>query len=362
MVALDDDPAAVEATRANARANGVGIDVRLADCLRDPLPETALAVANIGAAAVAPLAQPRARGAPDRVGLPRGRPHRDTGPPQRRAARARRVGRGRARAAGYPTTTVKVSVCSSSSLLQPQRCDQSRHRAMTSRGRRAYSMVAVATFSARFLGCKVSHTDVQEVRERLLADGHVETELAEVAVIGTCCVTREAVAKSRKAARRAAGSAQRVYLTGCAASLPGRLRRPPGERRGRRAPERAYARVRRGAARHVRLRDAGHRPRPGPRVREGAGRLRLRLLVLRDPAGARRAAEPPRRPGARRDPPPGRAGPPRGRADRDQPRLLPRPRGRARPRRASCARPGRRRGSRGCGSRPSRSTTSRRRS
>ena len=79
----------------------------------------------------------------------------------------------------------------------------------------------MATFSARFLGCKVSHTDVQEVRERLLADGHVESELAEVAVIGTCCVTREAVRKSRKAARRAAGSAQRVYLTGCAASLPG---------------------------------------------------------------------------------------------------------------------------------------------
>ncbi len=82
-------------------------------------------------------------------------------------------------------------------------------------------MVAVATFSARFLGCKVSHADVQEVRERLLADGHAETELAEVAVIGTCCVTREAVAKSRRAARRAADSARRVYLTGCAASLPG---------------------------------------------------------------------------------------------------------------------------------------------
>ena len=29
----------------------------------------------------------------------------------------------------------------------------------------------MATFSVRFLGCKVSHTDAHEVRERLLRDG-----------------------------------------------------------------------------------------------------------------------------------------------------------------------------------------------
>lgn len=86
----------------------------------------------------------------------------------------------------------------------------------------------MATFTARFLGCKVSHADVQEIRERLLAAGHVEAERADVAVIGTCCVTREAVAKSRKEARRAAGSAGRVYLTGCAANLPGALGGLPG--------------------------------------------------------------------------------------------------------------------------------------
>src|SRR6266540_363952 len=33
----------------------------------------------------------------------------------------------------------------------------------------------MTTFSVRFLGCKVSHTDVHDVRERLLRDGHVET-------------------------------------------------------------------------------------------------------------------------------------------------------------------------------------------
>ncbi|MCC6223920.1 MAG: 50S ribosomal protein L11 methyltransferase [Thermoleophilia bacterium] len=57
VVALDDDPVAVEAARANASANAVEVEVRLADCLRDPLPGTELAVANIGAGAVAPLAE-----------------------------------------------------------------------------------------------------------------------------------------------------------------------------------------------------------------------------------------------------------------------------------------------------------------
>src|SRR5262245_19346679 len=80
----------------------------------------------------------------------------------------------------------------------------------------------MARFSADFLGCKVSHADAQEIRECLLAEGHVENALdPDVAVISTCCVTREAVAKSRKAARQAARSAGRVYLTGCAANLPG---------------------------------------------------------------------------------------------------------------------------------------------
>jgi tRNA A37 methylthiotransferase MiaB len=32
----------------------------------------------------------------------------------------------------------------------------------------------MATFSVRFLGCKVSHSDAQALRERLIADGHEE--------------------------------------------------------------------------------------------------------------------------------------------------------------------------------------------
>src|SRR5215467_855782 len=73
-------------------------------------------------------------------------------------------------------------------------------------------------FSIRFLGCKVSHTDAHEIREALLADGHVEGG-TEVAVVNTCCVTHEAVRKSRQAASRAARTHRRVYVTGCAANF-----------------------------------------------------------------------------------------------------------------------------------------------
>ena len=79
----------------------------------------------------------------------------------------------------------------------------------------------MATFSVRFLGCKVSQTDAQEIRERLVSDGHVEADAPDVAVVNTCCVTHEAVRKSRRAVRRAARTASRVYVTGCAANLAG---------------------------------------------------------------------------------------------------------------------------------------------
>src|SRR5438477_11360098 len=79
------------------------------------------------------------------------------------------------------------------------------------------------TFRVDFLGCKVSHVDAHEVREALLRDGHSERgdDTADIAVISTCCVTNEALAKSRKAAARAARSHARVYVTGCGANLAG---------------------------------------------------------------------------------------------------------------------------------------------
>ncbi len=80
----------------------------------------------------------------------------------------------------------------------------------------------MATFSTRFLGCKVSFADAQAIRERLLVDGHDEVpEGGEIQVVNTCCVTHEAVSKSRQAAARAARTARTVYVTGCASNLEG---------------------------------------------------------------------------------------------------------------------------------------------
>lgn len=78
----------------------------------------------------------------------------------------------------------------------------------------------MSSFSIRFLGCKISYADAQEIRERLLREGHREDgEGVEFAVVNTCCVTHEAVRKSRHAVARAARSHTRVYVTGCGANL-----------------------------------------------------------------------------------------------------------------------------------------------
>lgn len=62
VVAIDSDPAAVEATGENARRNGVEVDGRLADALAGPLPDADVTVANITGEAVQwlPLASPLA--------------------------------------------------------------------------------------------------------------------------------------------------------------------------------------------------------------------------------------------------------------------------------------------------------------
>ncbi len=80
----------------------------------------------------------------------------------------------------------------------------------------------MASFSVRFLGCKVSQLDAHQVREALVRNGHREVAGAgDVAVVNTCCVTHEALRKSRQAAARAARTHARVYVTGCAANLDG---------------------------------------------------------------------------------------------------------------------------------------------
>jgi ribosomal protein L11 methyltransferase len=55
VLALDFDPQAVEVAERNAVANGMSIDVQLADLMRDEIPEADLALANIAAEAAAAL-------------------------------------------------------------------------------------------------------------------------------------------------------------------------------------------------------------------------------------------------------------------------------------------------------------------
>ena len=87
----------------------------------------------------------------------------------------------------------------------------------------------MATFSTRFLGCKVSFADAQAIRERLLGDGHTEVASGgEIQVVNSCCVTHEAVSKSRQAAARAARTARTVYVTGCASRLEDAFPNAPG--------------------------------------------------------------------------------------------------------------------------------------
>ena len=120
---------------------------------------------------------------------------------------------------------------------------------------------------------------------------------ADVAVVNTCCVTHEAVRKSRQAAARAARTHRRVYVTGLRREpRRRRVRRPARERRRRRAPQRGDAGVRRRRRRRDRLRPGRRPARPRARVREGAGRLLLLVQLLRRSrsCAAPRAAAAPR--------------------------------------------------------------------
>jgi ribosomal protein L11 methyltransferase len=56
VVAIDVDPLAVEATQANASANGAEVETRLLDATREPLPAASTVVANIALGAVEEVA------------------------------------------------------------------------------------------------------------------------------------------------------------------------------------------------------------------------------------------------------------------------------------------------------------------
>ncbi len=148
-------------------------------------------------------------------------------------------------------------------------------------------------------------------------------------VVNTCCVTAEAVAKSRKAVRRAARTAERVLVTGCAANLRGsgldgvaaNVTVLPGPRRARarRGGRLGWA----GSAVPGGAAPAFARTRAYVKVQDGCS-FACSYCVIPQVRGAE--PQPGGRPGAGRGRPPGRPGASRGRPDRHQPGLLPRPR------------------------------------
>ena len=112
-------------------------------------------------------------------------------------------------------------------------------------------------------------------------------------MLNTCCVTAEAVAKSRKAARRAARSAERVVVTGCAAALNGAFDGLPENVTVLSQRSELIAAGRLGAGRGAVLH--GRRPapvRPHPRLSQDPGRMLVRLQLLRDTAGTGRQPQP----------------------------------------------------------------------
>jgi len=75
------------------------------------------------------------------------------------------------------------------------------------------------TFSVRTLGCKVNQYESEKIAEDFLKRGFVfsKTPDADVCVVNTCAVTKEAGAKSRKILRKVSGlnSKTLVVATGC---------------------------------------------------------------------------------------------------------------------------------------------------
>ena len=201
---------------------------------------------------------------------------------------------------------------------------------MPARARRPRALRShiVATFTTRFLGCKVSFADEQAIRERLLGDGHTAGD-------GRRRRRRDQHVLCHQRGRREVapgGSASRPHAR---ARLRDGVRRQPlrerirGHARQRPRPQpaqRGDRRCRRHRRGGDRLRAGRPSPRAGARLRQDPGRLLLLVRVLRHPARARRDPQPLCRSRARRDPAAGGAGPPRGRAHRRQPRLLPRSR------------------------------------
>ena len=157
ILAVDNDPVAVETTVANAAVNGVALEACCSTASPDELPRADVAVANIAARPGGERSSPRLdAGAAITSGYLDDRsPCRARAGSTSTALRARRLGRRPLRAGAVGRLAALAEPCARAERLR-------------SRG--------VATFTTRFLGCKVSFADEQAIRERLLADGHTRGE------------------------------------------------------------------------------------------------------------------------------------------------------------------------------------------
>ena len=180
VLGVDADRAAVEETRRNARANYVEVEVRHVDLRREPAPVADVVAANLTAGLCEAVARWWASAA--------------SGPAAAIASgflreEADRVagGAGGGRARGTPPRGVRRV---------------GRDPGVLSR----LDSAPVTTFHTKFLGCKVSQADAMLARARLLEAGHDEApeDEADLHVVNTCCITREAEAKSRQSVRRSA--------------------------------------------------------------------------------------------------------------------------------------------------------------
>ena len=221
VLACDDDPIAVEVARENAARNNCDIQVWQCDALYDELPKgIGLWLANLQ---LAPLEELSWR--PD-----------------------------------LPPRLIVSGLLAGEAFLPPGYRIAERRSLDGWEGLLLEREEAAVSFSVEFLGCKISQTDVQGVRERLLAGGLEEArEGGAVHVVNTCCVTNEAVAKSRKAVRAALRrGAEHVYVTGCATRLGPSVRGARGRARdGRARDRRGGRRAHRARARRDGLRRAG---------------------------------------------------------------------------------------------------------
>ena len=166
ILAVDNDPVAVETTIANAAVNGVAIEASLLDGESDALPRADVAVANVLLAPVERILARLDAGvaitsgylATDHPAAPGWR-HVDR-------ARARRLGRRPLRAGAVESVDGRLRRLQELGAAGVRSGPGGRDRPERLRSR------GVATFTTRFLGCKVSFADEQAIRERLLADGH----------------------------------------------------------------------------------------------------------------------------------------------------------------------------------------------